>query len=287
MLTSPWLINRFAQFVSIWQKLLQHRSGLFGATWHSCEGLTMRPQEAAATCFRSFLWHFKAAQWMRSTSRRETKQSQIWSHNAVFTCHAFWLIPNSSLEGCFNCYSNNVALQKHCALWLPLLTLSRRECRQGLHAALNELAPQDIEVVSVKENCTAYQTVTIRSHILRNDPLHLRLDGERQRERWSKVCRGADSILQLVFWSDKHEVKIPSPPAGLHSNLHFLSISISHCCHLKNSLLFPVLYLLFLSTFHLHLHFPPTLHLLRPPSNHCSNLTPSCQYLCGQVSKYH
>lgn len=68
-----------------------------------------------------------------------------------------------------------------------------------LHAVVNELVPWDIEVVCVKENCTAYQTVTIRPHILRNDPLHLRLGGERQRGRWREVCRGADCILQLVF----------------------------------------------------------------------------------------
>lgn len=110
----------------------------------------------------------------------------------------------------------------------------RRLQSQGLHAVLNELAPQDIKVVSVKESCTAYQTVTIRPHILRNDPLHLRLGGERQSERWRKVWRGADCILQPVFWSDKHEVKIPLLPAGPHSN-H----CISHCCHLKHILPFP------------------------------------------------
>ncbi len=145
--------------------------------------------------------------------------------------------------------------------------------------------PRDTEVVSVKENCTAYQAVTIRPHILRNDPLHLGLGGERQRERWRKVCRGADCILQPAFWSDKHEVKIPSLPADPLSNLYFFSISISHCCHLKHIQLFPVpLYIFYLSAFHLHLHFPPTLHLLKPPSNHCSNLTLPCQYLSGQLS---
>lgn len=160
---------------------------------------------------------------------------------------------------------------------------------------LNELAPWDTEVVSVKENCTAYQTVTIRPHIFWNDPLHLRLGGERQRERWQKVCRGADCILQRRFWSEKHEVKIPSLRADPLSNLCFFSISISHRCHLNHILLsphprrhLPSLYAS--STFSTDSPFTQT-SFQSLPQTPC---TP-CQYLSGQpfvcvqtaLNKYH
>ena len=154
---------------------------------------------------------------------------------------------------------------------------------RSLHAALNEPAPRDIKVVSEKENCTAYQTVTIRPHILpKNDPLHLGLGGERQRGMWRKVCRGADCILyRRSFEVISMKAKTPSLPAGPH---YFFFISISHCCHLKHILLSPILLSLSLSLAlsAFHLHFPTASPFT--PSNHRSNLNPPCQYLSGQLS---
>lgn len=81
--------------------------------------------------------------WMRGASWCETNRSHIFNHNAVFTWHTFdWLkLLLSPPEARFNCYSNNVTLQKCCTPWPLLLTLSGGECGA---AALNERLPRDI-----------------------------------------------------------------------------------------------------------------------------------------------
>lgn len=179
-----------------------------------------------------------------------------------------WLtkIPPFPLEGNLKCYSNNVTFWKCCTLWPLQLTL------RGERYWINELL--GTEVVSVKESCTANQTVTIRS---RNDPLHLRLGAERG--WWKDGVRCAEE-LHFYSWSfEVISVKSKSHCSQLatHQPLFFY-ISISPWGCVKHILLFPLLLYIYTST------CSPTLSLLKPLSNHCSRLTPPCQYLSGQLS---
>lgn len=80
------------------------------------------------------------------------------------------------------------------------------------------------------------------------------------------------------FWSDKHEVKIPSLQAAPHSNLHFhLPLLPSETYSIFPHPPLHYLSLCFIFIFH-------RFYLLKPPSNHCYNLTLPCQYFSGQLS---
>lgn len=101
------------------------------------------------------------------------------------------------------------------------------------------------------------------------------------------MYREADGIYSWFFWSEEHEVKIPSLSAGPHSKLHFFSISISHCCHLKHILLFPMLlYISFsLGFIFIYIFHPLIIYsIIAPISLHLVNI---CLVNSSSVSREH
>lgn len=144
----------------------------------------------------------------------------------------------------------------------------------GLHAALNERAPWDTEVFSVEQNRTAYQTITIRPRVFWNDPLHLRLGGERQREMAEGVPRSRLHFTDSFFWSDKHEV----PPLQSDPLSHLCSFFHSHLPRLPSEAATP----------HPPRQLPSLLvHIFSEASFQSPLQSPSTprQYLSGQLSR--
>lgn len=187
-----------------------------------------------------------------------------------------WLTPTPSLtlRGCFNCYSNNVTLWK-CTPRPLLLTLSRGECRAGAHMQhwMSELP--GTEVVSMKENCTANQTVTIR-------PKWSTSPRVRGRETEKDGARCAEE--QTAFYSLSFEVISMKPKSHRSQPAHtptftFYCVSISQCSHPNHILIFPILLYIFCLSAWLS-HWLSIYSNLLP----ITALVPQpCQYLSGQL----
>lgn len=164
-------------FVSIWIELLQftqdcsvaHDTAVTGSQWGHSKLLWL-----ASDHFYDTTSQHQDGKMDESPIMEWNEKQSYLNHNAVFTWRAFCLTPTVTLQGCFNCYSNNVTLQKWCTPWPLLLTLNREECGAKAYMQLwmSEL-PRTQRSSLWKKTAWHVKTVTIRLHILQNDQLHL------------------------------------------------------------------------------------------------------------------